>query len=91
MLQIKAEIDEIATGEADVKENVLHNAPHTLAQLTANEWAFPYSREKAAYPLPYLKNGNKFWASVARVDNGYGDRNLICTCPSIEEYEEEVV
>ena len=91
MLQIKAEIDEIATGAADVKENVLHNAPHTLAQLTANEWTYPYSREKAAYPLPYLKSGSKFWASVARVDNGYGDRNLICTCPSIEEYVEEAV
>jgi len=91
MLQIKAEIDEIATGAADVKENVLHNAPHTLAQLTANEWTYPYSREKAAYPLPYLKSGSKFWSSVARVDNGYGDRNLICTCPSIEEYVEEAV
>lgn len=91
MLAIKAEIDEIATGAADVKENVLHNAPHTLAQLTANEWTYPYSREKAAYPLPYLKSGSKFWSSVARVDNGYGDRNLICTCPSIEEYAEETV
>ena len=91
MIQIKAEIDEIATGGADVKDNVLHNAPHTLAELTANDWAYPYSREKAAYPLAYLKTGNKFWASVARVDNGYGDRNLICTCPSIEEYEEEVM
>lgn len=91
MLQIKAEIDEIATGAADVNQNVLHNAPHTLAQLTANEWTFPYSREKAAYPLPYLKAKAKFWASVARVDNGYGDRNLICTCPSIEEYAEEAV
>lgn len=91
MIQIKAEIDEIATGSADKDNNVLHNAPHTLAQLTANEWDFPYDRAKAAYPLPYLKAGNKFWASVARIDNGYGDRNLICTCPSIEAYEEEVV
>ena len=90
LLQIKAEIDEIATGTADAKNNVLHNAPHTLAQLTANDWAFPYSREKAAYPVPYLKTRNKFWASVARIDNGYGDRNLICTCPSIEAYEEVV-
>jgi len=88
LLQIKAEIDEIATGAADAKNNVLHNAPHTLAQLTSNDWDFPYSREKAAYPVPYLKTRNKFWASVARIDNGYGDRNLICTCPSIEEYEE---
>ena len=88
LIQIKQEIDEIATGTADPKANVLHNAPHTLAQLTSDKWEFPYSREKAAYPLPYLKERNKFWASVARVDNGYGDRNLICTCPSIEAYEE---
>lgn len=88
LIQIKAEIDEIATNEAYAKSNVLINAPHTLEQLTADDWTLPYSREKAAYPLPYLKNGDKFWASVGRVDNGYGDRNLICTCPSIEAYEE---
>ena len=91
LIQIKAEIDEIATGAADPKINVLHNAPHTLAQLTANDWDYPYSREKAAYPLAYLKASSKFWASVARVDNGYGDRNLICTCPSVAAYEEEEV
>ncbi|MEM6321788.1 MAG: aminomethyl-transferring glycine dehydrogenase [Bacteroidota bacterium] len=91
MIQIKAEIDEIATGATDAENNVLHNAPHTMAQLTADEWAFPYSRQKAAYPLAYLKTGHKFWASVARIDNGYGDKNLICTCPAVETYEEEAV
>ena len=87
MLEIKKELNEIATGEADKDNNVLSNSPHTLAMLTADEWSLPYSRSKAAYPLAYLK-ANKFWASVRRVDNAYGDRNLICTCPPIEAYEE---
>ena len=91
MLQIRAEIDEIATGDADPKSNVLSNAPHTIRMVTSDKWDFSYSREKAAYPLPYLQEGRKFWASVARVDNGYGDRNLICTCPPLEAYEEELV
>ncbi len=88
MIAIRKEIDEIANGEADATNNVLHNAPHVLEWLTADEWPFPYSREKAAWPLPYLRDGRKFWASVARVDNGYGDRNLVCTCPPIESYVE---
>ena len=87
MLSIRQEIDEIATGAANAEINVLSNAPHTMDQLTANEWAFPYSRQKAAYPLPYLKEGFKFWASVGRVNNAFGDRNLICTCPPIEFYQ----
>lgn len=86
MLGIRKEIDEIATGEADAKQNVLHNAPHTLAQITADNWQLPYSRSKAAYPLAYLREGKKFWASVARVNNAQGDRNLICTCPPMEDY-----
>jgi glycine dehydrogenase len=61
------------------------HAPHTAAVVTATEWKHGYSREKAAYPLPYLK-AFKFWPSVSRVDNTYGDRNLICTCPPISEY-----
>ena len=89
MLSIHDEIDEIARGEADAENNVLHNAPHSLALLTKNKWDFPYSREKAAYPLPYLKLGSKFWSSVGRVDNAFGDRNLICTCPPIESYATE--
>lgn len=88
MIAIRKEIDEIASGEADAENNVLHNAPHVLEWLTADEWTFPYSRQKAAWPLPYLQEGRKFWASVARVDNGFGDRNLVCTCPPIESYAE---
>ncbi len=89
MLEIRKEIDEIAAGTYDHDNNVLHNAPHTLEVVTANEWNFPYSREKAAYPLPYLRQGYKFWASVGRVDNAYGDRNLVCTCPPMEAYMAE--
>lgn len=89
MLAIKQEIDEIATGAADKEDNVLKNAPHTAPEVVSSDWAHSYSREKAAYPLPYVKE-NKFWAFVARVNNAAGDRNLICTCPSIEEYAEAV-
>ena len=87
MLQIKMEIDEIARGDADPKSNVLSNAPHTLEIITADNWSYSYSRQKAAYPLPYLREGYKFWASVGRVNNAKGDRNLICTCPPIEAYQ----
>jgi len=90
MLAIHDEIDEIAKGDMDPENNVLHNAPHPLHLITSDEWNLPYTREKAAYPLAYLKHGNKFWASVGRVDNAHGDRNLICTCPPIEDYAEEV-
>ncbi|NRB52991.1 MAG: aminomethyl-transferring glycine dehydrogenase [Saprospiraceae bacterium] len=88
LLRIREEIDEIATGKADPKDNVLQNAPHTMAQLTADEWAFSYSREKAAFPLSYLHEGYKFWPAVGRVNNAAGDRNLICTCPPMESYME---
>ena len=91
MLSIRKEIDEIASGMFKVEESPLHNAPHPVEQITANDWDKPYSREKAAYPLPYLKEGFKFWISVGRVDNAYGDRNLICTCPPMEAYMEEEV
>ncbi|HHM21344.1 MAG TPA: glycine dehydrogenase (aminomethyl-transferring), partial [Bacteroidetes bacterium] len=89
MLEIRKEIDEIASGLFAPKESPLHNAPHTAEQLTANEWSKPYSREKAAFPLQYLKEGYKFWPPVGRVDNAYGDRHLICTCPPMENYMEE--
>jgi len=85
MIAIRKEIEEAS---ADDKNNVLKNAPHTLAMLTANDWNFPYSREKAAYPLEYLAD-NKFWPGVRRVDDAYGDRNLICSCAPIEAYMEE--
>ena len=85
LIQIRAEIKDIEIGKADKDENVLKNAPHSFKVITANEWNRPYSRETAAYPLPYVRD-KKFWVSVSRVDNAYGDRNLICSCPSIEEY-----
>ncbi len=84
MISIRKEID---AASKDDDNNVLKNAPHTLAMITANDWHFPYSREAAAYPLDYVRD-NKFWPSVRRVDDAYGDRNLICTCAPIEEYME---
>jgi len=88
MLQIRKEIDEVASGTADKEDNVLHNAPHTLASVTSDDWTHSYSREKAAYPLPFVRHA-KFWAAVGRVNNSYGDRNLVCTCPPLELYMEE--
>ena len=86
LLEIKKEIDEIANGIASSDNNVLVNAPHTLSQITNSNWDKPYSREKAAFPLPFVHN-NKFWARVGRVDGAYGDKNLVCVCPPIESYE----
>ncbi len=79
MKSIFAEIKEVETGVADKEDNVLKNAPHPDYVVVTDTWNHPYSREKAAYPLPYIRE-NKFWISVARVDNAYGDRNLICSC-----------
>ncbi len=89
MISIKKEIDEIALGKAEQENNVLCNAPHTLLMVSGNDWDYPYSREKAAYPLPYLKSRFKFWPSVARIDNAKGDRTLICTCPDVSFYAED--
>ncbi|WP_207423246.1 aminomethyl-transferring glycine dehydrogenase [Desertivirga brevis] len=90
MIAIKGEIDEVATGLADEADNVLKNAPHTLAVLTTDNWDRPYSRHKAAYPLDWIAT-RKFWPSVGRVNESKGDRNLICSCPPIETYTEEVL
>lgn len=84
---IYEEIKSVESGEADKKDNVLKNAPHTLAVITIDEWNHSYSRSKAAFPLPYLKE-NKFWPTISRVNNTYGDRNLICTCEPVESYME---
>jgi glycine dehydrogenase len=86
MISIKNEINEILEGKADATDNVLKNAPHTAKAVISDNWNHKYSREKAAYPLPWLHD-HKFWVSVARADNAYGDRNLVCTCPPIEEYQ----
>lgn len=85
LIAIRAEIAAIENKEIDATDNPLKNAPHTVDMVTANEWNHPYSRQQAAFPLPYVYN-NKFWPSVGRVNNSHGDRNLICTCPAIEEY-----
>eukprot|EP00388_Colpodella_angusta_P023861 GDKJ01061804.1.p2 GENE.GDKJ01061804.1~~GDKJ01061804.1.p2 ORF type:complete len:128 (-),score=7.54 GDKJ01061804.1:520-903(-) len=87
LLSIRAEILAIEEGKADKKENVLKHAPHTQFVVTADEWNRPYSRQQAAYPLEWVKN-NKFWPSIARVNNTYGDRNLICTCEPVSSYME---
>ncbi len=90
LIAIHEEIKAIEEGKSDKTNNPLKNAPHTLAVVTAEEWTKPYSRETAAFPLPYVR-ANKFWPSVARVNNTYGDRNLVCTCEPIESYVEEPV
>lgn len=84
MISIKKEIDQVSI---DDENSILKNAPHTLSMITANEWHFPYSREKAAFPLDFVRE-NKFWPSVRRVDDAYGDRNLICSCIPVEAYLE---
>lgn len=85
MINIKMEIEEIERGEADIENNVLKNAPHTAEIALSDVWEFPYSRQKAVYPLAFVKE-KKFWPSVARIDSAYGDRNLICSCIPVEEY-----
>jgi len=84
MISIRKEVDEVSIEEPN---NVLKNAPHTMTMLTSDEWLFPYSREKAAFPLESVAD-NKFWPTVRRVNEAYGDRNLICSCAPIEEYME---
>ena len=87
MLSIRQEIRDIEEGKSDAENNPLKNAPHTLEMTTADEWKYPYPRSKASFPLEYLKE-NKFWPAVRRVDDAYGDRNLICTCTPMEMYSE---
>ena len=88
MLSIRAEILEIEGNQAEPMNNVLKNAPHTQYMICSDQWDFPYSRTKAAFPLSFVSE-NKFWPTVRRVDDAYGDRNLICTCEPIESYMEE--
>ncbi|MFA6903840.1 MAG: aminomethyl-transferring glycine dehydrogenase [Gallionellaceae bacterium] len=87
MIAIRGEIDEIISGKADKQDNVLKNAPHTAKSVIADNWSRGYSREKAVYPLHWVRD-NKFWPSVGRIDNVRGDKNLICACPPIESYAE---
>jgi glycine dehydrogenase len=85
MIAIREEIRAIETGAADPAHNALKHAPHTAQAIAADEWLWPYSREQAAFPLPWVRE-RKFWPFVARVDNVYGDRNVVCACPPVEEY-----
>jgi glycine dehydrogenase len=86
MLSIRSEIEAIENGSADAENNLLKNAPHTEQLCVADKWSFPYSRSEAAYPTNSISSA-KFWPSVRRVDDAYGDRNLVCACPPISEYE----
>ena len=90
MIAIRKEIQEIEDGKFDKSNNVIKNAPHTCKLVVSDNWDKPYSREKAAYPLLWVRD-NKFWPSVGRVDNAYGDRNLVCSCAPIEAYMNEAV
>ncbi|MCW5756080.1 MAG: aminomethyl-transferring glycine dehydrogenase [Phycisphaeraceae bacterium] len=84
LIAIRQEIRDIEQGKADREDNVLKHAPHTQAVLMANAWTHPYTREQAGFPKPWLRDA-KFWPAVGRIDNAYGDRHLVCTCPSVEE------
>jgi glycine dehydrogenase len=89
LISIKSEIDMIKVeGKFDKVDNPIKNAPHTDMELASDKWGHKYSREQAAYPAKFLK-ANKFWPPVARVDNVYGDKNIFCTCPSMDEFKED--
>jgi glycine dehydrogenase len=86
LLAIREEIREIEYGDVAYEESVIHNAPHTAKVVTAARWARPYSRQTAAFPAPWVAN-HKHWPTVSRIDNVHGDRNLICSCPPLSDYE----
>ncbi|MEZ5285492.1 MAG: hypothetical protein R2712_11955 [Vicinamibacterales bacterium] len=85
LIAIRAEIEAVVTGAVDPKDNVLKNAPHTAAAVAASDWPHAYSREQAAFPLSWVRT-SKVWPAVGRIDNPYGDRNLMCVCPPMEAY-----
>jgi len=87
LISIREEIKEIETGAADITDNVLRNSPHTAQSVISDNWNHNYSREKAAYPVPGLRI-NKFWPNVGRINNAYGDRNLVCSCSPVTDYIE---
>ncbi len=86
LIAIHAEIQAIASGEASREDNLLINAPHTATEACSDEWPHAYSRQQAVYPLPFVRE-HKFWPATARIDNAYGDRNLVCSCPPLSDYE----
>jgi glycine cleavage system P protein (glycine dehydrogenase) len=88
LIAIRSEIQAVIDGAADPRDNVLKNAPHTAEDIAADDWSHPYTRQQAAFPLPFVR-ANKVWPAVARIDNPYGDRNLICACPPVEAFAEQ--
>ena len=85
LIAIRGEIRDIETGVLDKQDNPLKNAPHTAEVVVLDSWDHAYSREQAAFPAPWTRD-RKFWPAVSRVDNAFGDRNLVCACPPVEEY-----
>jgi glycine dehydrogenase len=88
LISIRREIRDIEEGRADREDNMLRNAPHTIAALTSDHWPHSYSREQAGFPAAWLRDG-KFWPAVGRIDNPWGDRNLMCTCPPVRDIAQE--
>lgn len=88
LIQIRKEIQEVQDGVYPADNNVLKNSPHPMDVISADKWSYPYPREQAAYPLPHLR-GAKFWPTTSRVNDVYGDRNLVCTCPPMEDFIED--
>ena len=88
MLSIRSEIDDVGSGRVSIDDSPLRNAPHTAQDVMSDGWDRPYSREVGAFPAPWVRT-NKFWPSCGRVDNVYGDRNLVCTCPPLSAYEQD--
>ena len=86
LVAIRTEIQAVIDGRVDPDENVLKNAPHTVADATADVWTHPYTREQAVFPLPFVR-AHKVWPSVGRINDAHGDRNLICSCPPLDDYE----
>ncbi|MCB1672303.1 MAG: glycine dehydrogenase (aminomethyl-transferring), partial [Pseudomonadales bacterium] len=86
MISIREEVRRVERGELDAADNPLKQAPHTLADILDDDWKRPYTKREAAFPMDYLKDG-KVWPSVNRIDNVYGDRNLFCACPALEDYQ----
>ena len=86
MIAIRQEIDRVANGELDEQDNPLKHAPHTVDSVSSDEWTHAYSRQLAAYPVASLRQA-KYWSPVGRVDNVYGDRNLVCSCPPVADYD----
>ena len=88
LIGIREEIAAIERGDASREDNVLLSAPHTLQAIASDDWSHPYTRQEAAFPLSWLRN-RKFWPSVGRIDNPYGDRNLVCSCSGIDTFLEQ--